>query len=222
MKIKSLIHRIALWPIALSMVAAVFLVVFTGCNTTSQNSKPGNFSAKDVALPAPNTNDVVLKEGDVVRIIFPNGEKMDSVETIRPDGKITLPIIGDVSVSGKTPVQMQKELADKYSKEIRSSDAILFAVQSSAFQVYVMGSVMHPGKVAADHVLSVLDAIMEAGGFDPDRAKLKSVKVVRTKDGRTQTFVVNLQGVQKPGAPVEIFYLQPNDIVMVPQKLVLF
>jgi polysaccharide biosynthesis/export protein len=222
MKIKSLIHRMALWPIALTMVAAVFLVVLTGCNTTSQNPKPGNFSVKDVALPAQSTNDVVLKEGDVVRVVFPNGDKMDSVETIRPDGKITLPIIGDVSVSGKTPTQMQKELADKYSKDIRSSDLISFVVQSSSFQVYVMGSVMRPGKVVADHVLTVLDSIMEAGGFDPDKAQLKSVKVVRTQAGRTQTFLINLQGVQKPGAPVEIFYLQPNDIVMVPQKLVLF
>jgi len=222
MNIKSLIHRIAPWPIALSMVVAVFLVVLTGCNTTSQNSKPGNFSAQDVALPAQSTNDVVLKEGDVVKVVFPNGDKMDSVATIRPDGKITLPIIGDVSVSGKTPAQMQKELAEKYSKDIRSSDLISFVVQSSSFQVYVMGSVMRPGKVVSDHVLTVLDAIMEAGGFDPDKSQLKSVKVVRTKSDRTQTFMVNLQGVQKPGAPLEIFYLQPNDIVMVPQKLVLF
>jgi polysaccharide export outer membrane protein len=219
MKIKSLIHRLALWPIALSMVAAVFLVVFTGCNTTSQNSNQGNYSAKDVALPAHSTNDVVLKEGDVVKVIFP--DSTETVATIRPDGKITLPIIGDVLVSGNTPSKMQKELAAKYSKEIRSSDLILFMVQSSSFQVYVMGSVMRPGKVVADHVLTVLDALMEAGGFDPEKAQLKSVKVVRTQGGRTQNFIVNLSGVQKAGKPVEIFYLQPNDIVMVPQKFVI-
>jgi polysaccharide export outer membrane protein len=222
MKIKSLIHRIALWPIALSMVAAAFLVVLTGCNTTSQNSKPGNFSANDVALPAQSTNDVVLKEGDVIRVVFPNGDKMDSVETIRRDGKITLRIIGDVTAAGKTPRKLQQELVEKYSKEIVSSQDISVVVESSVFPVYVMGAVLHPGKVTGDHALTVLEAIMEAGGFDPDKAQLKSVKVVRTQAGRTQTFVINLKGVQKPGSPVEVFLLQPNDIVMVPQKLVLF
>jgi len=222
MNIKSLIRRVALWPIALSMVAAVFLVVLTGCNTTSQNSKPGNFSVKDVALPAQSTNDVVLKEGDVIRVVFPNGDKMDSVETIRRDGKITLRIIGDVTAAGKTPRKLQQELVEKYSKEIVSSQDISVVVESSVFPVYVMGAVLHPGKVTGDHALTVLEAVMEAGGFDPDKAQLKSVKVVRTEAGRTQTFVINLKGVQKPGSPVEVFLLQPNDIVMVPQKLVLF
>lgn len=218
---KSLIHRLVLWPAIFSVLAAVFLVAVSGCKTTQE--RPPNYNAKDIALPPQNTNDVVLKEGDVVKVVFPNGgEKLDTVATIRPDGKITLQVIGDVTVAGKTPEQFRKELVDKYSKEIVSSQDIAVIVVSSSFQVYVMGAVMHPGKVNADHVLTVLEALMEAGGFDPERAQLKSVKVVRTKEGRTQTFVVNLKGVQTPGAPVEIFYLKPGDIVMVPQKLVIF
>lgn len=219
---KSLIHRIALWPIAFSMLAAVFLVVLNGCGTTN-TTPPPNYSASDVALPPQNTNDVVMKEGDVVKVVFPNGgEKLDTVATIRPDGKITLQIIGDVSAAGKTPEEFRKDLVQKYAKEIVSSQDISVSLVSSSFQVYVMGAVMHPGKITADHRLTVLEALMEAGGFDPDRAQLKKVKVVRSKDGRTQTFIVNLKGVQTPGAPVEIFYLQIGDIVMVPQKLVLF
>jgi len=221
MNTKSLIRRIALWPLALSVVAAVCLVVLSGCQT-SQKSKPGNFSAKEVALSPQNTNDVVLKEGDVVKVVFPNGDKMDSVETIRRDGKITLPIIGDVAAAGRTPQKLQQELADKYSREIVSSKEISVVVEASAFPVYTMGAVLHPGKVTGDHVLTLVEAIMEAGGFDPDRAQLKAVKVVRTQGGRTQTFVVNLKGLQQPGAPVEVFYLQPNDIVIVPVKVVWF
>lgn len=223
MKIKSLIQRVALWPIAFSMVAAFCLVIFSGCQTTSQKPKPGNFSVKDAALPPQNTNDVVLKEGDVLKVIFPeNGDKLDTTATIRPDGKITLQVIGEVAASGKTPVQLRKELVEKYSKEIVSSQDISVVVVSSSFQVYVMGAVMRPGKVVADHVLTALDAIMEAGGFDPDRAQLKKVKVVRTEAGRTQSFIINLKGVQTPSAPVESFYLHPSDIVMVPPKLVIF
>jgi polysaccharide biosynthesis/export protein len=222
MKIKSLFHPIAFLPIAFSMFAALVMVVLSGCGTTSTESSP-NFDAKEVALPPQNTNDVVMKEGDVVKVTFPNdGAKLDTTATIRPDGKITLQVIGDVTASGKTPEQFRKELSDRYSKEIVSSQDISVVLVSSAFQVYVMGAVQHPGKVMADHQLTVLDAIMEAGGFDPDRAQLKAVKVVRTEHGRTQTFKVNIKGVQTPGAPVEIFNLHPFDIVMVPQKLVIF
>jgi polysaccharide biosynthesis/export protein len=222
MKMKSLFHRLALLPIAFSMLAAVFLVVLSGCQTKT-HERPPDFSANDVALPPQNTNDVVMKEGDVVKIVFPNGgEKLDTVATIRPDGKITLQIVGDVSAAGKTSEEFRKELVEKYAKEIVSSQDISVILVSSSFQVYVMGAVMHPGKVTADHRLTVLEALMEAGGFDPERAQLKKVKVVRTKDGRTQTFIVNLKGVQTPGAPVEIFYLKIDDIVMVPQKLVIF
>jgi len=219
---KSLIRRLALWPVAFSMLAAVLLMVVSGCQTKTQE-RPPNFNSQDVALPSQNTNDVVMKEGDVVKVIFPNGgDRLDTAATIRPDGKITLQDIGDVTASGKTPDQFRKELTEKYSKVIRSSDQISVILVSSSFQVYVMGAVMHPGKVTADHPLTVLEALMEAGGFDPDRAQLKKVKVVRTKDGRTQTFIVNLKGVQSPGDPVEIFYLKIGDIVIVPQKLVIF
>ncbi len=219
---KSLIHRIAFWPLALSMLASVVLVVLSGCGTTS-TERPPDFNAKDIALPPQNTNDVVMKEGDVVKVVFPNdGERLNTVATIRPDGKITLLDVGDVMVSGKTPEQFRKELADKYSKVIVSSQDISVIVVSSSFQVYVMGAVLKPGKVLSDHMLTVLDAIMEAGGFDPDRAQLKAIKVVRTEHGRTQTFKVNIKGVQSPGAPVEIFNLHPSDIVIVPQKLVIF
>jgi len=222
MKMKSLIRRVALWPLAFSMLAAVLLVVVSGCQTSKQE-RPPNFNSKDVALPPQNTNDVVMKEGDVVKVVFPNGgEKLDTVATIRPDGKITLQVIGDVTASGKTPEQFRKELADRYSKEIVSSQDISVILVSSSFQVYVMGAVLHPGKITADHALTALEALMEAGGFDPERAQLKKVKVVRTKDGRTQTFIVNLKGVQTPGDPVEIFYLKIGDIVIVPQKLVIF
>jgi polysaccharide export outer membrane protein len=215
MKIKSLTPRLVAFPIALSVIASAALLVFSGCETTS------HYSDKD-ANPPQGTNDVVLKEGDELKVIFPNGDKMDSTETIRRDGKITLPIIGDIMAAGKTPQNFQAELAEKYSKEIVSSKDISVVVTASVFPVYVMGAVSRAGKVTGDHALTALEAIMEAGGFDPDKANLKSVKVVRTQNGKTHSFIINLRGVQKPGEPVETFHLLPNDIVIVPQRFVPF
>jgi polysaccharide export outer membrane protein len=214
MKMKSLIRRIAFLPIVVSMLASIFVVVLSGCGTTKTSSPKPEMSSS-------GTNDVVLREADVVKVMFPSGQ-MDATETIRRDGKITLPIIGDVTAAGKTPDQFKLELVEKYSKEIISSKDISVVIISSTFPVYVSGAVQHPGKINGDHKLTVLEAIMEAGGFDLDKAQLKSVKVVRTKNGLTHTYIVNIKGVQTPGAPVDIFFLEPGDIVIVPQKIVIF
>ena len=207
---KSLFPRIAF--VAVSTVVAIFVVALGGCGTTKTNSP------KDAGMSTQSTNDVVLKEADMVKVGFPDS-KMDTTQAIRRDGKITLPIIGDITASGKTPDQFKQELVEKYAKEIVSSKDISVVLMSSSFSVYVTGAVKNPGKINGDHILTVLEAIMEAGGFDLDKAQLKSVKVVRTQNGKTHTYVINLKGVQTPGAPVEIFYLQLGDIVIVPQKI---
>jgi polysaccharide export outer membrane protein len=216
MKTNSLIHRVALWPVAAFVLAAVFMVVLSGCETNKSQS--GNWPTQ---AKAQSTNDVVLHEADVVKVIFPSDDKLNSSETIRRDGKITLPVIGEVVAAGKTPDQLRKDLVERYSKEIVSSQDISVVVVSSSFSVYVTGAVLKPGKVMVDHPLTVLDAIMEAGGYDENTAQLKSVKVVRTINGKTQTHVVNLKGVQTPGAPVDNFYLEAFDIVIVPTKFVI-
>jgi len=117
---------------------------------------------------------------------------------------------------------LKNELAELYSKELVSSRDITVLVLSASFPVYVTGAVSKPGKIMTDHPMTVLEAIMEAGGFDDKSANLKAVRVIRTQNGKTQNFKVNLKGVVSPGSPVDIFYLQPGDIVHVPSKMVWF
>jgi polysaccharide biosynthesis/export protein len=218
MKIKSITDRLAGWPIAFSIFAATVLVLVTGCKTTSNTHYNGNAGMPTSMV---NSNDIVLREADTVKVSFPGAEKLDAAEVIRRDGKITLPIIGEITAAGKTPIDLKKELTELYSKELVSSKDISVVVISSSFTVYVNGAVMNPGKVTSNHQLTVLQAIMEAGGFDYKTAKLNAIKVIRTENGKTQNYTVNLEGVMK-GGPVDIFYLQPSDIIFVPAKIVWF
>lgn len=216
MKTKSIANRFACWSVTFSILIMAASVLLTGCETTKSHS----------AGPAPNSmvssNDAVLREADRLRITFPGAEQLNTDQTIRRDGKITLPVVGEWAAAGKTPAQLKDELAERYSKELVSSKDITVVVVSASFPVYVNGAVMKPGKVTTDHPLTVLEAIMESGGFDYNRANLKSIKVVRTQNGKTETFRVNLKGVLSPGAPVDTFYLQPSDIVYVPAKITWF
>jgi polysaccharide export outer membrane protein len=216
MKIKSTIHRFAHWPITLSMLAAAVLIFVTGCET----QKPG--FGGNPTLPPKDSKDIVLREADVLKIIFPGTENLNTSQTIRRDGKITLPIIGEIVAIGKTPTELEKELVDKYSKELVSSKDISVTVQSASFPIFVNGAVGHPGKVMCDHPMTVLEAIMESGGFDYTRANMKSVKVIRTQNNQTKHYTLNLKGLVNSGAPVDTFYLQPSDIVYVPSKIVWF
>jgi protein involved in polysaccharide export with SLBB domain len=88
---------------------------------------------------------------------------------------------------------------------------------SSAFPVYVTGAVLEPGKVLSDHPITVLEAIMERGGFDYSKANLKSVEVLRQEGGVLKSYNLNLKAVMD-GKPVEQFFLRPSDIIYVREK----
>ena len=129
---------------------------------------------------------------------------------------MVLPVVGEITVAGMTPAELEKDLLNRYSSQLLSKE-VRVAVESSSFVVYVTGAVLRPGKISSNHSLSALEAIMEAGGPDYDKANLKAVKVIRHEDGQAKSYTVNLklemQG--KPGVP---FPLKPSDIIYVPEK----
>ena len=213
MKIKLIAHRLARLPIAFSIFAAAVLVLLTGCESTKSHTGE-NFPSS-----IQSSNDVVLREADTVKITCPGAPELTTTAVIRRDGKITLPIIGEVMVAGKTPADLQKDLAERYKDQLVSSKDISVTAVSASFSVFVNGAVMKPGKVTVDHPMTVLEAIMESDGFDYKTANMKAVKVIRTQDGKTHNYTVNLEGVRKPGKPVDSFYLQPSDIIYVPSRI---
>jgi polysaccharide export outer membrane protein len=97
------------------------------------------------------------------------------------------------------------------AKEVRVT------VVSSAFAVFVTGAVMHPGKLTPERSLTAFEAIMEAGGFDNSKADPKAVKIIRSENGQTKNFTVNLKAVLE-GKAAEPFYLQAYDTIYVPEK----
>jgi polysaccharide export outer membrane protein len=163
---------------------------------------------------------LTLKEGDVLKISFPSVPTMDSTQQVRQDGRITLPIIGEYVVLGRTTDALTKELVELYSTKLVSKEVTVTLV-SSSFAIYVTGAVLRPGKIMADRRISAFDAIMEAGGFDKTKADMKAVVVVRQENGQTKNYTLNLQevldGIQKTP-----FYLKPFDTVYVREKFSLF
>jgi polysaccharide export outer membrane protein len=119
-----------------------------------------------------------------------------------------------------TPAQLQDELIKLYAPLVATKQ-IIVTIQSSTYTVYVSGAVLRPGPVKSDRPITVLDAIMEAGGFDTSKANLKAVVVVRQDPEGTTKFKLNLNEAMK-GAKQKPFILQSSDIVFVPEKFTWF
>ena len=160
-----------------------------------------------------------LAAGDVLQITFPGATNLNLTQPIRWDGKISLQLKGELLASGKTPEQLQQEILALYETDLRVKEVLVTA--SAVFKVYVGGAVLRQGPVISQRKLTALEAVMEAGGFDPARAKMSRVSVTRIEQDRYRTFVLDLESVLN-GRQTQLFHLEPNDVVWVPQKRVLF
>lgn len=199
----------------LACLISAAAISFTGCDTMPT----GNASTKPAMEPV-HSETLVLREGDSLKITFPGSANLDTVQPIRRDGKLNLPLVGEVEAAGLTPDDLQKKLVTLYAPQI-SSKEITVQVQSSTFPVFVTGAVIHPGKILSDHPMTALEAIMEAGGFIYETANLRAVRILRNDNGAIQHFTVNLKAVLT-GDDTKSFYLKPGDIVYVPERFTAF
>lgn len=213
-------------PLALSLLLG-FAAVLTGCKTAEQNQQAGIAAAaaaaqaRDTAADQTTEPDkFLLREGDAVRITFPGAPNLNTVQAIRRDGKIALPLIGEVQAAGLAPTGLEKRLLELYGPQLTTKE-VTVSLESSAFPVYVTGAVLRPGKIVTDRPISALEAIMEAGGFDYTRANLKGVRVIRYVQGQPQYFNLNLKQVME-GKENEPFPLKPSDILYVPERFTWF
>ena len=158
----------------------------------------------------------LLQEGDVVSIGFDVYTNFNTLQKISLDGLLNLESVAPVKAAGKTVLELQTVLTNLYRPKIKD-DVITVKLVSSANSVYISGAVVRPGKIPLERPMTALEAIMEAGGYDPNRAKLSEVTVLRVEAGRQKAYHLNLRQVIQ-GQDEEPFYLKPFDIVHVPTK----
>lgn len=197
-----------------ALLAATLVCGFTGCRT---HHKEWLKSANPKLDQVPT---IVLHEGDTIRITFPGAPNLNSVQTIRRDGMVSLQAIGEFKASGFTPESLEKELLRLYDEQIQTKE-VTVTIEASAFPFYVTGAVQHSGKITTDRPLTPLEAIMEAGGFEYTKANMKAVRIIRRENGVDHHYIVDLRSVMK-GGQTEPFTLKPADIVYVPEKFTWF
>ncbi len=199
------------------MSYSICIILLASLLTACQTSPPALQPYPDAKLDAPAR--VTLKSGDVIEIKFAYAGQFNETQTVRPDGKIELQLIGEVAAEGKTPSELRDELIKLYSVQLKHPELAVFARTFYERRIYVGGEVKKPGPVDIPGEMTALEAVMLAGGFNLEAAEVRSVIVVRKQDGRMVGQALDFKDALA-GREAQPFYLQPRDIVYVPRTAI--
>jgi polysaccharide export outer membrane protein len=154
-----------------------------------------------------------LGPGDKLRIEVYKDPQLSQSLQVRPDGKITLPLIGDYLVAGKTPIELRDALTTSLKEYVTNPVVTVIVVEALAAQVYVIGEVTNPGTLVMQGPMSVLQALAQVGGLR-EFADRDDVRILRKTSAGVQTIPFNYKRAVK--GETEPLFLQPGDTVVVP------
>jgi protein involved in polysaccharide export with SLBB domain len=160
--------------------------------------------------------DVVLRPGDVIEVKFFYTPELDVTQMVRPDGKIALQLVGELTAEGKTPGQIRDELLSLYRSNLKDPQIAVLVKSLYERRVFVGGEVVRPGIVDMPGEMTIIEAIMAAGGFDMQEAQVENVIVIRQKGNHWQGYKLNMKAALR-GDTTQPFYLCPKDIIYVPR-----
>jgi polysaccharide export outer membrane protein len=215
------IHRIGLIGI---LVLAWTQLAIGQTGTTSKNNLQSESSSRtadrdrDAAAPAPSVvnDEFIIGTGDVLAIDVWKETEVSRVVPVRSDGRISLPLIGEIPAGGRTPKQLEAEIRFKLKDYVSEPEVTVIVQEIKSQKFNVLGMVMKPGSYVLTNPTTVLDAIAMAGGFR-DFAKQKDVYVLRRgTDGLQTRLPFNYKDVVKGHNSTQNVVLQSNDTIVVP------
>jgi len=167
----------------------------------------------------PPPKEIMLGVGDIVEINVWEQKDLASEATIRPDGTITMPLVGDLQAKGKTPTQLKQDVKtalDRYLKLPAGNEVTVKVKTYNSYRFTVNGEVSRPGLYTNTDYVRVADALALAGG--PTRfAKRSDIKVLRTDgNGGQKSYPINFDLVASGRRPDMNFWILPNDVIWVP------
>ncbi len=156
---------------------------------------------------------VYLTPGDVISIDFTYWPELDVEQEIRPDGRVSLALVGHTRVAGMTVEEADAHLVELYTDKIKDPDITTVVRSFANRRVYVAGEVLEPGYIEMTDQMTALEAVMSTGGFDKRSANLEDVVVIRHIDGQRYAKLINFN--LPLDAPDSDLLLAPRDIVYV-------
>jgi len=206
------------------MILAGFLMVngTSVCSQSSQEQEKKEEAKEPKSQGSTNassaaTDDPTYKIGaqDVVRIDVWREDQLTRTVPVRPDGKITLPLLNDVQAVGLTPMELASAIREELKKFITNPQVTVSVTEINSRRIYVNGEVNKSGAYAMLPHMTILQALSGSGGFTAF-AKIKSIYILRMKDGKPVKIPFNYKEAIKGKNPGQNIELEPGDVIVVP------
>ncbi len=209
--------------IGVALLGCMLLPAVLAAQTLANNGDKTTPAASSAVAPTPDSTaakphdaNFVIGNDDMLAINVWKEPDISRSIPVRSDGKISLPLIGEVQAAGLTPLKLEQDIASKLQNFISQPEVTVMVQQINSQKFNVLGQVAHPGTYVIANSPTVLDAIALAGGFR-DFAKQKSVYVLRQNaDGSQTRLPFNYKDVVKGQHTEQNVKLQPRDTIIVP------
>jgi polysaccharide biosynthesis/export protein len=192
------------------------LVLLMGLgNRASSDDRTGSNGTQTTTAGIQVGPDYVIGPADSLEINVWKENDLDAKVPVRPDGKISLPLLGDVTASGFTPTQLAADLSQRLKKYVDDPRVTVVVTAVNSRRIYIVGEVTHTGAYPLLGNMTVLQALSGAGGFSPF-ASLKNIYVLRNQDGAQVKLPFNYKKVIKGQNMQQNVQLRPGDTIVVP------
>jgi polysaccharide biosynthesis/export protein len=198
-------------------IAAVAALLWFGSMALAQQSTPASSSTSDTAASAASSAagpEYVIGPDDVLHVAVWKEADLTATLPVRPDGKISLPLLNDVQAAGMTPMQLASSLTDKLRKYMADPRVTVVVTQINSKRIYMVGEVSHTGPMPMLPSMTVLQAISGAGLTQ--FANTKRIYVLRNENGKQVKMPVNYRKLVKGEEMERNYVLQPGDTIVVP------
>ncbi len=206
------------WTIMLWMA---MLVVGLGFASTAIAHQKDKSTAQDQETPTPTSphqpaeSGYVISPDDVLAVEVWKEPEVSANVPVRPDGKISLPLLGDVQAAGLTATALTSDLTERLKKFISDPQVTVIVTQVNSQHIYITGEVNRGGTYPLQPGMTILQGLSSAGGFTPF-ANLKKIYVMRQVNGKQEKYAFNYKEVIKGKNTAQNIPLLPGDTIVVP------
>jgi polysaccharide export outer membrane protein len=199
------------------LATCVLLLIATGCTSTWVEHPSAKEPIDKQARLYP-AQEYKIQYGDQLDIKFLYNPELNENLPVRPDGRITLQLVGDLMVVDMTPTQLSEALKTRYAAEVKRPEITVIVRQFAAQKVFVDGEVGRPGLLQLVGSMTVSQAIAQSGGFGYDARKTQVIVIRQNPAGKPLVTVVDMLQVQRGIDMTNDINLMPYDMVYVPKS----
>jgi polysaccharide export outer membrane protein len=184
----------------------------------SASAAAATVAAPPLASPAPVSADYLIGPGDTLQVFVWRNPDLTITVPVRPDGKISTPLVEDMVAVGKTPTRLARDIEQALAVYVKSPEVnVIVTLPASVFsQIKVIGQVLHPQALPYRDGMSVLDAVLAVGGLGQFAAGNRA-HIVRSDNGTQQDIKVKLDALVNNGDMKQNVLLRPGDVLVVPE-----